>query len=273
MSDSLKMREMFIEQDEKSVATLGGKYLDNLLATGTISKDTCVVTNKRLYFRGKNYVSAKAQKVEFIVDLKDISNTGYMMQSNILLMIFAVLSVLGGIAIEVGTEEGYAFIGGIILALIFVFLYKITRKRFFQVFFPGGALVFSVNKYNINDIKNFHKNLRTAIANLSLDNEHKIDIKTMNAEEEDNNAQAQYNPQGQYAQYNAQQSQYNAQQPQYNPQQPQYNVQQPQYNVQQPQSNIQQSGNVQKEVPWKCPVCATINDPSSNFCVGCGKSK
>ena len=49
------LRSMFVDANEQQIAVLGGNYLSNFLATGTIEKGFCVLSDKRVYFRGKCY--------------------------------------------------------------------------------------------------------------------------------------------------------------------------------------------------------------------------
>lgn len=74
------VKQLFIDSTEKQCAVLGGDYLMNYLSYGVLSKGFCVVSDKRVYFKGKcyyknqnKYNSATEQR---IVDLKDITGTG-----------------------------------------------------------------------------------------------------------------------------------------------------------------------------------------------------
>lgn len=50
-----KRYSFFVEPSETMVAELGHNYVQNYISTGTISNGFAVVTQKRVYFKGKCY--------------------------------------------------------------------------------------------------------------------------------------------------------------------------------------------------------------------------
>ena len=75
------INNMFVNNDECEISTLGGSYLNNFLLTGTLKKGFCVLTDKRVYFRGNCYSrfgnEYRTNREERIVGLKDITGTGF----------------------------------------------------------------------------------------------------------------------------------------------------------------------------------------------------
>lgn len=82
------LKSLFIDSSEKQIATLGSGYLQNFISTGAVANGFCVVSDKRVYFRGKCYYKSgtyyRQTKEERTVDLKDITGTGFTSTKNIL---------------------------------------------------------------------------------------------------------------------------------------------------------------------------------------------
>lgn len=49
---------IFIDQSERIVATIGSNYLQNFLAGGIVEKGVGILTQKRFYYKGRNFSGA-----------------------------------------------------------------------------------------------------------------------------------------------------------------------------------------------------------------------
>lgn len=86
--------------NEKLVATLGNNYIQNYLHNGSVRNGFAVVSDKRAYFYGTSYTisynskgkprATKTNRSQ-VVDLKDITGTGFKRTSNIGYVIAAVV--------------------------------------------------------------------------------------------------------------------------------------------------------------------------------------
>ena len=269
---------MAVDSDEKLVASLGSRWIDNLVVTGKFSKDVCVVTDKRIYFRGKNIKSGKIGKEEAIVDLKDVTGTSFSVRQYLIWWLLAVVCIGVYVPFCISENEpGLAWLA-IIPAILFPSCYFLTKKRCFHIFFAGGAIVFKANRYSMNDIKKFHLNLRRAIDNLYLDSNHKVEIEVVNAEEEvrqqrPSMSQRMNRSMNQNMNRNMNRSMNqnmnrNINRNMNGNMNPQMGFQAgQQMNYQSYTANAAGSG---YQNGWTCVQCGTVNAEASDFCVGCG---
>lgn len=156
------VNSILLDQSEKVVATIGSNYLQNYLSGGGVGKGIGVLTQKRFYYKGKNYFGKgkgmRSATQEGVVSLEDITFTLLTHVRHISLLIFAIiLTVLGAMAIA-GSELQVclAFLGA---AILFYISYFVTRISVFQVCFPGGGFGFNVRWYPISDIRDFQRQL------------------------------------------------------------------------------------------------------------------
>lgn len=157
---------LFIDPSEELRASIGSSYVQNFLSGGHPSRSVGVLTQKRFYYRGKNYNTKSkflwATEEEGVVSVEDISFTGFSHTSAVgLLIIGAVLALAGFIclvAVEGGIAKGVGVILMLIGALAFV-RYYLSRDTLFVVEFPGGNFAFDTKWYPVSDIQDFQRQL------------------------------------------------------------------------------------------------------------------
>ncbi len=169
MSD---LNKLFVDSNEKEVATLGGDYLRNFLATGSLANGFCGVSDKRVYFKGKCYTKSgshyKSTKEERIVDLKDITGTGFSKTKSFTLFILMIISIAWAVfslvmcASAESLDQAIAWIMTFAPAIIFVVWYMLYNIRIFEISFAGGKIAFKASNYSEQEIQEFQKALRTA---------------------------------------------------------------------------------------------------------------
>ena len=174
------MSNLFVDANEKEISTLGSNYLRNFLSTGSLENGFCIVTDKRVYFRGKCYTKSgnnyKSTKEEKTVDLKDVTGTGFTFIKRFWLMILAILCTIWAVVLtfslvaslpELNESEGWSSI----LLVIFVAilptivlwgLYWFLKVKVFEISFAGGKIAFKASSYNENEVNNFQRALRQA---------------------------------------------------------------------------------------------------------------
>lgn len=184
MGDSKKL---FVDADEKEISILGGDYLNNFLEMGTLECGFCVVSDKRVYFRGKCYHKTnnhyRSSYEERMVDLKDVTGTGFVESKNLLLMVLAIISTIYLIFCLLSDKSGSSLrnisniltstkltievestnlIIAIILCIGFWTAYFIVETRLFEISFAGGKIAFKASNYNMSEMQEFQKELRRA---------------------------------------------------------------------------------------------------------------
>ena len=165
--------DIFVDPDEQVKTVLGGSYLQNLIKNGSLEKGFGVLTNRRLYYRGKCFIKfgkgfSKVDKEETI-DLQDITGTGFIFSRSIIMLILLCLSALGTgflfIFMATGSRRqtmGVApyFLVGLIACGVFGFFYWLSRRTMYEISFAGGSFAIKVPKGGTSEARSFDKKLR-----------------------------------------------------------------------------------------------------------------
>ena len=160
-------KQFFIDSNEKQIAVLGESYLQNFLNSGDLSKGFCAVSDKRAYFKGKCYYrsgnSFKSTSEEKVVDLKDITGTGFALINPISYLVISIVSLVLGMFFM--TVNGTARFLGILLMLCAIgigIFYFISKIKVFEITYSGGSMAFKTGNYTTAEIQKFQKLLRIA---------------------------------------------------------------------------------------------------------------
>ncbi|MCM1328113.1 MAG: zinc-ribbon domain-containing protein [Ruminococcus sp.] len=166
-------KNSFVDSDEYTVLTLGNGYLQNIVSSGGATKATAVLTQKRLYFSGicfeKSGRSWQKVKVSKIIDLEDITGTGFVNVTHILLLILTVLGFIGFIAMIIlwATDDLSDHLIDVTLSFLFtglpgiIFMLLWLKKRFtlFNVEYAGGKIGFDVKWLNSSTVADFQRQI------------------------------------------------------------------------------------------------------------------
>lgn len=90
-----KLENLYVDQSEKYITSLGNGYLANYLTTATAKKGFAVITNKRVYFKGE-CLSGQGKHLtktneERAVDLGDITGSGFVQHRNFVYLIISAI--------------------------------------------------------------------------------------------------------------------------------------------------------------------------------------
>ena len=171
------IREMFVSADEQQKAVIGGGYLDNMLRTGILGKGFGVLTNRRLYYRGKCFYKVGGWYMktdeDCTVDLQDITSSGFTYTGRLWILFLAGLSILWVLYLSIialttsyPLDAQTANIMGL-LSLIFITIPLVAAYLYFkisvyEVTFAGGSLSVKASAYGIREVRAFDKALRQA---------------------------------------------------------------------------------------------------------------
>lgn len=169
-------KAMRIPATEQILSVIGRGYILNYLTSGTVKNTSAVLTDKRLYYKGRmlsaSHKSMQSSIEEGSVRLKDISYTGIKQLSNVHLLICAILCAVLGLAGAVTIDDMFfdgafvaflVFLAGIAAMLFCLFKYKVGSRGAFVVYFPGGGLSFSMNAYSVEESLDFQESITRAI--------------------------------------------------------------------------------------------------------------
>lgn len=171
--------EIFVSADERQKAVIGGGYLDNMLKTGVLSKGFGVLTNRRLYYRGKCFykIGGRYMKTDedCTIDLQDITSSGFTYTGRLWILCLAVLNFLGVLFWIIAgmtvlqypyiSDGEQVMINGLRQFLICVLLtaaYLYFKISIYEVTYAGGSLSIRASSFGIRDVRAFDKALHQA---------------------------------------------------------------------------------------------------------------
>ena len=167
---------MFASPDERLVSVLGNNIAQTFFATGTIGKGFAVLSDRRVYFKGKCLQRTgkrfSAVHEERVVDVSNVTGTGFVHTKPVwLLVISIVLFVLAAVYFVVSVAN-LAFIGLLAVLLfgglggLFLWLYNSRKRTIFEIAFAGGGIGLDASWIDAQEAEFFQKNIRLVGDNL-----------------------------------------------------------------------------------------------------------
>ena len=167
---------MFASPDERLVSVLGNNIAQTFFATGTIGKGFAVLSDRRVYFKGKCLQRTgkrfSAIHEERVVDVSNVTGTGFVHTKPVwLLVISIVLFVLAAVYFVVSVAN-LAFIGLLVVLLfgglggLFLWLYNSRKRTIFEIAFAGGGIGLDASWIDAQEAEFFQKNIRLVGDNL-----------------------------------------------------------------------------------------------------------
>ena len=191
-----RFKRFFMNPKEKLVTTLGNTYIQNYLHSGMIRNGFAIVSDKRVYFQGKSYNivykgNGKPKAIKStrsqIIDLKDVTGTGFKRTSNIgwlisafivPIIMFFLLTTIGLLTFrdytynystygkETNGNDYSTLVLVLLLPLIFFIVaiakYLISRLTLISIQFAGGEIAFDITWFSQKEIADFQRQLRLA---------------------------------------------------------------------------------------------------------------
>lgn len=178
-----KFSRFFMSTSEKLVVALGNSYIANFLYNGSVERGIAVVSDKRVYFQGKNYyinMNANGKKKLIknqqsrTVDLKDVTGTGMNNYANVTWKILSIVGVVLWVLLMMmmvvfgGIGARRSLLGTILplLPLLFavfcVFMYFKSKVSLVTIQYAGGEIGFDQKWFTQQEIDMFQRELRLA---------------------------------------------------------------------------------------------------------------
>lgn len=175
-----RLKSFFINPKEKFVCALGNGYLQTFLDSGALGKGFALVSDKRVYFKGKAFEMRGGEfnkkSVTATVDLKDVTGTETKKINPIALLVWGIVFAALAICLflidaamlndlyysclsGLGTFSGFIFL---LPAILFIVNYFAKRKKVLIIMFDGIGIAFPVNWFPAKEGENFQKMLRIA---------------------------------------------------------------------------------------------------------------
>ena len=152
----------FASPDEQLQTVIKGGYVRNIFSGGGLSQEIGAITNRRLYYRGKNYKSAGSGKEDCTVDLQDITSTGFSYYSSVWYILIAVVFLLAGLILAAGMEESGIMVVLWLFALLSFIRYFFSKRTIYVITYAGGSLGMNVSFFGLEAIREFDRQLHIA---------------------------------------------------------------------------------------------------------------
>ena len=161
-----KYAKLLIEEGEDVIAVLGNNIAQTFISTGVIGKGFSLLSNKRLYIKGKCLVrkgkAVFSKTEEKTVDLNDITGTGFIYNNafwakiiaiicGVMTIPFAANGLLGNMALMP------PFCIYFVLGVIFFAIYKIYNYSAFEISYAGGNIAFDLHWITEKEAKEFQR--------------------------------------------------------------------------------------------------------------------
>ena len=170
-----KYSKVFVDPDEQLQGTLGNGYLENLLFNN-VKRCHALLTDRRVYLQGR-FLYEDGRRSEWlireeIVDLEDITGTGFIYSKPIGILMTLIYLVIPWIVALLNSEvfwviRGVAspiigLVGDAIVILITIVRYILNRKTYFSMEYAGGAIKFDAKIIGVPAVRDFQKQIRRA---------------------------------------------------------------------------------------------------------------
>ncbi len=168
------MVSLFVDEDEQKLDCLHSGVFSTYYQTGTVGNETCVLTNKRIYFSGKNWTLTNTAKQSKVIELENVTSAGitqiqYSIMAKVIplvaFILFSILFVLSLSGLKSGGSSHFfntKTVGGFTLFFGFAAFFALVdfivalcmRKKAFEITFNGERLAF-VARANVDELKRF----------------------------------------------------------------------------------------------------------------------
>ncbi len=175
---------LLVDSDEEIVSTLGNGYITNMLIDNSVSRSKAMLTDKRIYFSGKCLVKYGRRwnviNESRIIDVQDVTGTGFVCTKNIkdvILAIFFLIAAIVFACIPYDLGEGIFVapaIASFLLSIGFAVHFFLTRRTVFEIEYAGGRIGFDVKWLNTSQSIDFQKQVHAVKEKKLTDNMEKM---------------------------------------------------------------------------------------------------
>ena len=171
-----KVKASFVDENEKLISILGTNTAKTFFSTGLLGNGFATLSNKRMYFKGQCYFRSGKHFIkkteERIVDLKDITGTGFVHKQSIVVTFLYFIVTLFGISfvvpgifwlIYIISKKTWAHTAAHIInpfsGLLYL-MYKSLNYNLFEVAYASGSIAFDLAWITREDCENFQRALQ-----------------------------------------------------------------------------------------------------------------
>ena len=174
----------FMSTKEKLVTVLGNSYLEKLLSSGVLQNGYIVVSDKRVYFQGMQYSIGGDGELELrnnskVVDLRDVTGTGFEAYANyrplfagVMWLLFGIIAFILAVIGFTNSHDESAVILGLVSSFAVILSFIFTITSFYKYFkskhsviiiqYAGGAIGYDLSWFNTQEVEMFQRQLHLA---------------------------------------------------------------------------------------------------------------
>ncbi len=171
------INELFVDPREQQRAVIGGGYLSNMLHSGILKKGFGVLTDCRMYYRGKSYSKVNSHFIKTdedrTIDIQYITSSGFSYIRNLTWLFWVGASLLSALAwciMGIGARSDDTSMLLFLVACLFLLAavgcfiaYMLAKQVIYTVTFPGGSLSIKASSYGVKEVRTFDKALHLEI--------------------------------------------------------------------------------------------------------------
>ena len=164
-----RLKNHFHSPDEKLITILGRGYLQSFISGYGLTKGIILLTDRRLYQRGKRYIRNprggwSLNLGSAVVDVDDITGTNYYSHNPFGLLVMGIIFGIMAIAFlyliyNNNGELEYYLYGTLIFPALFIVSYFLQQKRLFMVEYGGGSIALDANWFSKKELEEFQKHI------------------------------------------------------------------------------------------------------------------
>jgi hypothetical protein len=159
---------IFHNEAEILKGILGQSFFTSVISEGSLKKSVMILTDKRLYQKGRIYEKNQYGKLvksigNKTINVCDITGTSFHTFNNVLQKIMGIICIVIGVFglfLELNRTSEYGSMIAFLLLIFGVFnliAYFATKQKYFLVEYAGGSIATSCNWYSMNEIEDFQK--------------------------------------------------------------------------------------------------------------------
>ena len=149
-----KLKALLIDPSESVKTVLGNNLAQTFLTTGELGNGFAVLTDKRVYFKGKCLVRTgkgfSFNIAERTVDLEDVTGTGFVHTKATWALVMTIISLL---AVWV------TYFLALVPAVLFAVLYRTLSRTVFEISYAGGGIAFDLRWISSQEATDFQRQL------------------------------------------------------------------------------------------------------------------
>jgi len=166
-----KFTSFFTNPNEELICVLDNNYAINFLTHGMLTKGFTVLSDKRVYFKGKNYTRMGKKfyttTEERIVDVKDITGTGFIYNKShgiwfvgVGILVYFFMKLIAHVTSPyLEMPQWLLLVMLIAMESVVIYNYFENKRILFEITFASGSILFNTAWLKKNEAQEFQRKI------------------------------------------------------------------------------------------------------------------